>query len=204
MIGAVTVGWRSSQAMATWAGVTSRRSAISHRAVHDREVRVGEVQLVRELVSSGALRVSPAVASSVAGQEPARQRAPRNDPDAFVLAQLEHFALLLAIDEVVVILHGDEPRPAARVRQVQRLGELPGRHTGRAQVASLPRANDVIERFEGLVDRCVRIPSMDLIEVDVVDAQSAQRGIDRVHHVFSRQPPIVRAVAPSDRRPLWR
>ena len=41
----------------------------------------------------------------------ARQRAPRDHADALVDALRDHLPLLLAVDEVVVVLHRDEPGP---------------------------------------------------------------------------------------------
>ena len=54
------------------------------------------------LLGPGARRVP------VAGEAPVRQRAPRHHRDARVPAQRQHLSLLLAIEEVHVVLHGDE------------------------------------------------------------------------------------------------
>ncbi len=59
-------------------------------------------------------------ACPIAGQKAAGERAPGNHADAFVPAEREHLALFLAVDEVVVILHGDEPRPAVQVGEIER------------------------------------------------------------------------------------
>ena len=74
-----------------------------------------------------------------AGQAAAGQRAPGDDADAFGQAEAHHLALFFAVEQVVVVLHGDEARPAVQVGEVERLGELPGVHGRGADVADLAR-----------------------------------------------------------------
>ena len=52
----------------------------------------------------------------------------------------------------------------------------------------LSRLDDVVEGFDGLLDRGAAIPAMDLVEVDVVGAESAQAGIDLGEDRLARQP----------------
>ena len=99
-------------------------------------------------------------------------------PDPEVGAQRQHLPLLLAVEEVVVVLHGDELRPAVLCRHVLRLAELPGPHRRRTEIAHLPCTDDVVERLHRLLDRCHRVPAMDLIEVDVVGAEPRQALVD--------------------------
>ena len=49
------------------------------------------------------------------GEQPARQRAPGNDSHALIHAERDHFPLLFAAHQVVVVLHRREPggQPAA-------------------------------------------------------------------------------------------
>src|ERR1700694_856087 len=59
--------------------------------------------LVERVAERGGLRPRRqllAGAGSVAREQPARQRAPGDDPDALVDALGDHLALLLAVDEV--------------------------------------------------------------------------------------------------------
>ena len=132
---------------------------------------------------------------AVAGQEPAGQRAPGDDADALGAAQREHLALFLAIDEVVVVLHRDEPRPAPALGHLEHLRELPGKHARRADVARLAGPHDVVQRLEGLLDRGVRIEPVDLIEIDVIGPEAPQRGVDGVEQVLPGQAAVVRSVA---------
>src|SRR5208337_2280840 len=58
-------------------------------------------------------------------QTATRQRAPGNDADTLRLAKGNHLALLFAIKQVVMILHGNETGPAVKVGEIERFGELP-------------------------------------------------------------------------------
>ena len=75
------------------------------------------------------------------GQAAAGQGAPGDHADALGPAERQHLPLLLAVEQVVVVLHGDEAGPAVAVGEVERLGELPGVHGGGAEVAHLARTS---------------------------------------------------------------
>ena len=70
-----------------------------------------------------------------------------------------------------MILHRDEARPAVQVGGVQRLGELPRIHARRADVPRFAGFHDVVQRFQGLFNRRLVVPAVNLVEVDVVGAQ---------------------------------
>jgi hypothetical protein len=109
-----------------------------------------------------------ALARAVACEQPARERAPRQDADALVDALRDHLPLLLAVDEVVVVLHRDEPRPAVALRDRLRLRELPRVHAARTDVAGFARAHDLVQHLHRLLDRRAVVPTVDLVEVDIV------------------------------------
>ena len=176
MIGAVTPGLREQpreRDLRRLDAALRRRFAPTRSAIV--KSAVGVVQLVGEVVGLGANGLAAILPAAVAGEEAARQRAPRNHADALLAAERHHLALFLAVDQVVVVLHRDEPRPAVRVRRGEHLHELPREHARRADVARLARLDDVVERFEGFLDRRVVVEAMDLIEVDVVGAEPRQR-----------------------------
>jgi hypothetical protein len=77
----------------------------------------------------------------------------------------------------------------------ERLHQLPGREIARAGVANLPRAAQIVERREGLLDRRRLVPAVNLIEVDVFSLQSLQRSIERAYQVDARVSAIVWAGA---------
>src|SRR5581483_5789822 len=145
--------------------------------VGDREVRVAEVHAARHRIALRAHGVAGAAGFAVAGKEAASQRAPRDHAHALVDAQRDHLTIFLTIDQVVVVLHRYEAMPSVLARCIERLTELPRRHAARAEVADLARAYQRIERLERLLYRCPPVPSMDLVEVDEIGAQAAQRGV---------------------------
>src|SRR6266702_627055 len=126
-----------------------------------------------------------ALAVPVAGQHAAGQRAVRQYGDALVGAEREHLPLLLPVYQVVVVLHGDEPGPAVAFGHVLRLGELPGEHAARADVAGLARRDHVVQRLHGLLDRRLVVPPVDLVQVHVVGAEAPQRRVDRGQYVLA-------------------
>src|SRR5690606_36532674 len=94
---------------------------------------LGHVEHLAELVGLGpGGRLVP-----LAREAPASERTPRDHSDALVGAEWHHLALLLAVEEVVVVLHADELGPAVGLGDVLRLAELPGPHRRRADVARL-------------------------------------------------------------------
>ena len=151
---------------------------------------VGAVERLAELVGLAAGRRGV----PVAGQPAAGQRAPRDDADAQVGAQRQHLPLLLAVEQVVVVLHRDERRPPVGDRRVLGLGELPGVHRRGADVAGLAGLDDVVQRLHRLLDRRVPVPAVDLVEVDVVGAEAAQAGVDLGHDRLARQAGAVGAL----------
>src|ERR1039458_2744698 len=152
-------------------------------------VEVGRlvVQVVGELVAAGARRQPIALARAGARQHTPRERTPRDHADPLLDALRDHLPLLLAVDEVVMVLHRDETSPAAQLGDMLGLGELPGEHAAGADVASLASAHYVMQCLHGLLDWRAAVPAMDLIEVDVVHTQALQRGVDRTENVLARQ-----------------
>ena len=115
-IGAVTDRLaRSTQASATWAGGTPRASATSatrsttaRSASACRRASGRTSSVSRPRSSSSQSRVSRPRASGLHGMH----------ADALVGAQRQHLALLLAVEQVVVVLHADEAGPAVQRRRV--------------------------------------------------------------------------------------
>jgi hypothetical protein len=92
----------------------------------------------------------------------------------------------------------DEAGPAVAFGDVLHLGELPRPHRRRADVAGLAGLHHVVQGFHGLVDRGVRVEAVDLVEVDVVGAKTAQRGVDLLHDGFAGEPGSARSVVHSE------
>src|ERR1700746_261428 len=119
MMGAVIKWLATSQARATCAGETPRPAAtLATLPVVDRVEGHADVGGLRP----GALRVPGP------GQPPASQRAPWDDADALVRAERQHLALLLPVQQVVVVLHAGGTGPPVPLRRIKRLGKLPCVH----------------------------------------------------------------------------
>src|SRR6266404_3359962 len=78
---------------------------------------------------------------------------------------------------------------------MQRLAELPGVHRRSAEISRLAALDDVVQRFESLLDRRRVIPAVDLVEVHVIGAEPAQAGVDRREYGLAGESPSVRALA---------
>src|SRR5207302_10000982 len=94
------------------------------RTLDDVEVFVAPVQLVRVRVGLGARRAPLAGARARPGEPAARERAPRQYAETRVDALRDHLALLLAVEEVVVVLHRHELGPAVPRGHALRRREL--------------------------------------------------------------------------------
>jgi len=127
----------------------------------------------------------------------AGQRRPREDAEPLIYTQRQDVRLLVAIHEVVLALHRDEPLAVVDLRLVERLHQLPGGHGARADVADLPLLDEVVERRERLPDRRVLVPAVDLVEVDVVGVQSVEARARLVEDVLAGEPLSVRPVVHS-------
>ena len=130
-----------------------------------------------------------------AGEAAAGEGAPGDDADAFGFAEAHHLALFFAVEEVVVVLHGDEAGPAVEVGDVEGLGKLPGVHGGGSDVADLAGFDDVVEGFHGLFDGGFVVPAVDLVEVDVVGAEALEALVELEEDLFAGEALAVGVVA---------
>ena len=111
-----------------------------------------------------------------------------------VEAKRDHLALFFAVDEVVMVLHGDEAGKVVGLLEVEHLLELPSVHAGSAEIESFTRLDDIVEGFAGLFDGGEGIEAMDLVEVNVVDAEALEGAVDGGHDVLAGEAAIVGAV----------
>ena len=86
-----------------------------------------------------------------------------------------------------MILHADEFRPAMKPGRVQRLRKLPGIHGGRPNITDLAVLPDIVQGLQRLLDRRLRIPSVNLIEVDVIGPEPPQAVFDFTENCAARQ-----------------
>ena len=94
-----------------------------------------------------------------------------------------------------MVLHGDEARPVVEVGDVEGLGELPGVHGRCADVADLAGLDYVVEGLHGLFDGGLVVPAVDLIEVDVVSAETLQALVEFEEDFFAGEALAIGAVA---------
>ncbi len=121
----------------------------------------------------------------LAREEASRQRVVRDDADALGLAERQQLALDLAEEQVVARLDGVEARQPLRLAPAERPRHLPRGVVRAADVARLAGAHHVVEGAQGLVHRRLGVGVVDLVEVDVVGAEAAQRALDGVEDVLA-------------------
>src|SRR2546422_4540818 len=111
----------------------------------------------------------------LAGEEAARDRVVRDHAQTLLGAEREQLALELAEEQVVAGLHALEARQTEVLAAPERAGDLIREVVRAADVARLAGAHDIVERPQALVHRRRRIGMVELVEVDVVGAETAQR-----------------------------
>src|SRR5690606_9660507 len=132
-----------------------------------------------------------------ARQNAARQRRPGSERHAGRCTVGIHLPLFLAVDEVVVVLHRNEARPAVPFGRHLQLTELPGEHRRGTEVECLARLHHVMQRLHRLFDRrtgeagpSMRMPVDDDL-IDVVETESLKAGVDALHDVLARQSALI-------------
>src|SRR4051812_33527947 len=172
MIAALIAGWRSTNAIARWISGSPASSASRGGAGLGR-VELALVLGQREVVAPRQPAVAGArrrvLALPVAAAEPAAgERAPREHAHPVPRADREHVRLDPAHEQRVRRLLGHEALAPAPLGRPLRLDDLRGREGGGAEVADLPRTDEVGQRAERLVDVAGGIGAVRLVEVDVI------------------------------------
>ena len=86
-------------------------------------------------------------------------------------------------------LHGHKAVPALLVSKIECLEKLLSRHATGAQIAHLAATHEGIQRFK----RSSVIPTVNLVQVDVVHLDPAQRILARLNNMLTTQPATVMA-----------
>ena len=92
-------------------------------------------------------------------------------------------------------LHRDEARQAMLLSNIQRLLKLPGEHGGCTDVVGLAGLDHVMQRFHRLLDGGFVVPTMDLVEVHVINLKPFQTVVDLAQDRLARQPGAIRPFA---------
>jgi hypothetical protein len=128
-------------------------------------------------------------------RKPPPRGAPGDHAEPLLQADRQDLALYVALHERVLGLQTDEPLEAVRFAHGQAPHELPTGEVRDADVAHLPAAHEVGEGREGLFQRCGAVPTMNLIEIDVVGAESPEAVLAPLRDVLAREAGVVGALA---------
>ncbi len=136
-----------------------------------------------------------------AAQQAGGQRRIGEQADILVVRQLRHVEVIMAIEQIVFVLHGGDTRQAARFGQRDEFLGAPGRLVGQPDGADLAGLHAVVQRLELLVHvgerplavlakrvvapglaevEMAAVRPVDLVEIDIVGLQALQAGIDRL------------------------
>ena len=184
---AATPGRASAHASATCAG--GPLDFVGHLLEHVDDVPVarGEFRVAEGVgaVEAPVAAARDVLATVLARQQSAGQRAPREEAHAAVVRRGQVFVLGRALDQRVLELQRDRAGDAALVRDRRDLRRVPGRYVGQRVVADLSRANEVGQRLHDLVGGRRHVPEVQPVQVDVVGLQTRERRVQRAMHVLA-------------------
>ena len=165
---------------------------LAHLA-HGRDTRPGAILVHGRKIEAGAARALDCggAGPELAGQKAARQRRPDHQPKLLFQEHGNQVPLQVAAGDGVVGLQGLEARVSLRLASAERLGDLPGRPIGDADITHQALAGQVVQRAQGLVDGGDGVVAVDLVEVDVIGLQPLQAALNRVHDVPARGAAVI-------------
>src|SRR3984893_6145771 len=149
--------------------------------VHDRKVVVSAARI-------RGLLVCPA---ELAGEQAAGKRTPHEQADLFGFQQGNDFPFEIAPGDRVISLKRVESGQVPELRDAEGFGDLPCLPVGAADVADLSLLHQGVESANRLFDRGHGIVGMDLVQVDMVDLQTAETGLHTVHNAAARSPDVI-------------
>src|SRR5713101_8853642 len=147
---------------------------------------MAEVMAVCASTHATAIWAMDIPAAAASGRSASTVRIVGDDAYALFSAEREQLALGLTEQQVVARLYRIEARKPKRLAATERPGHLVGVVVRAADVAGLARAHNVVERAQRLVHRRLRVWMMDLVEVDEIGAEPAERALDGVQDVLAR------------------
>ena len=207
-----------SAAAAFWRHLLGARRAGDHgrdaglrRERGDRELEQRAAALAREClqrlepVEGGVVDLAPLeprplrtrlAAPVLAGEQAAREREVGHEAHVQSLRERQHVVLGFTLEQAVLVLDGDEPRPAVRLRQLVGLGQLLGGEVRASDGARQPLRHELLHRPERLRDRRDPVGAVVVEEVDVVHPQALERRAERPARVLARAvEPVAHVVA---------
>ena len=147
------------------------------------------------LEDGGAAQVGLLALADAPGEHPLRERAPHQRAHPVALGDGQHLGLDAAVEDRVGRLLGAEPLQAAPLGHPLGLDDVGGGHRGRPDRADLAAVDQVRQRGQRLLDVGVGVRPVDLVEVDVVGLQAAQRVLDLGHDPAPGVAPLVGVIA---------
>ena len=162
--------------------------------IHNVKIRRVRVQGLREWIGFGTFGQLLTGTVAISGQHASSQRTPRQHAHAQVQALRHHLAFLLAVQEVVMVLHRNELRPMVAFGGALHFCKLPREHARGSDVTHATAAHDIVQRLHRFFDRRVRIETVNLIQIQVIGAQTFQARIDCRKNVLPRESLLVRAI----------
>ena len=105
-----------------------------------------------------------------------------------------HLPLLLAVYQVVIILHAHELGPAVLLGAELHAGELVGPHAAGADVADLVTAHEIVQRLHGLLDGDRAVETVNLQQIDVIRLEAGEGGVHSLENALPREPAVVDVV----------
>ena len=130
----------------------------------------------------------PGRAAEVAG----RQGAVRHQRDPELPADRDQLPLILAVKQVVVVLHHGERRPAVIARDDLHVVELVAIHRGGTERPDFAGLHEVIKSLHRFLDRMLVVKAVNDVEVEVVGPEALQRPVNLTVDRFAGEPPLVK------------
>ena len=131
----------------------------------------------------------------LASQQAVGERKVRQHADAEVPGRGDDIRLGRTLEQRPVILGGDERGVAVPRRQVRRVGQPPAGEVRVAHVPDLALGHQFVQRCDRFLDRGHRVRGVQLVQVDVVGTQPAQR-------LGHRAPDVGASALRADGRPV--
>ncbi len=134
------------------------------------------------------------IAADLAGQATPAERRPHHGADALIERQRHQLPLIIAAKQRIIALIGDVARQAVFFRRRQRLHQMPAGIVRRADIANLARSDQIVERSQGFVERCLGIETVHKVQIDMIGAETLQAGLGGADDVIARRALAVGAV----------
>lgn len=108
-----------------------------------------------------------------------------------MLAEGDQLPLILPVEQIIVVLHGRERRPAVVAGSKLHIVELIPIHSRSAQRADLAGLDEVVQGLHRLLDGRIVIVAVDDVQIQIVGAEPPQRAVDLAMDGLAGEPPRV-------------